>query len=248
MEPDDKTYRKAVGFLQNTRSLFVMTGAGISAESGVPTFRGANGLWKEYSVQDLATPTAFSSNPALVWEWYLWRQDLILKAQPNAAHRALVELENRFENFLLLTQNVDNLHRRAGSRKVLELHGNIFRTKCSICGAKEIYESRQSRPSSLPSCACGGLLRPDVVWFGEAIPSDVWDEALDFLKTAGVALFCGTSGVVWPAAAIPGIARELRIKAIEINPEPTSISAIVDVSLRAKAGSALPEILRRLYS
>lgn len=240
-------YHRAAGFLENARSLFVMTGAGVSAESGVPTFRGADGLWNNYSAQDLATPDAFSNNPALVWEWYRWRQDLIMKAQPNAAHYALVELEDRFDDFLLLTQNVDNLHRRAGSRKVLEIHGNIFRTKCSRCGMKAAFDTSQSPSNELPTCGCGGLLRPDVVWFGEVIPSDIWNEALEFLMTASVALFCGTSGVVWPAAAIPGFAREQGLKTVEVNPEPTPISAIVDVSVRAKAGDALPQILRLLY-
>jgi NAD-dependent deacetylase len=242
LDSNENPYCQVAELLRNTDSLFVMTGAGVSAESGVPTFRGADGLWKNYSVQDLATPHAFAKNPVLVWEWYHWRQNLIVRAQPNAAHHALAELENRFERFLLLTQNVDNLHRRAGSRRVLEIHGNIFRARCSKCGTKT-SRTGQSGSNGLPRCSCGGLLRPDVVWFGEVIPSDVWHDAMDFLKNAGVALFCGTSGVVWPAAAIPEIAREQGIKTIEINPEPTPISSSVDISLRAKAGKALPEIL-----
>ncbi|UCD20347.1 MAG: NAD-dependent deacylase [candidate division WOR-3 bacterium] len=245
-DPNDNIYRRAAEFLQDTDSLFVMTGAGISAESGIPTFRGANGLWRKYSVQDLATPDAFARDPTLVWEWYRWRQDIILRAKPNAAHHALVRLERRIGNFLLLTQNVDDLHRRAGTRNLREIHGNIFRTKCSRCGAKQDSADVRSVRDSLPRCTCGGLLRPDVIWFGEIIPSDVWNEALTFLVTAGVALFCGTSGVVWPAAGVPEIAIRQGLKTIEINPEPTPISEIVHVSVRAKAGTALPEILRFL--
>ncbi|MBE0431975.1 NAD-dependent deacylase [candidate division WOR-3 bacterium] len=246
MDTTSEQYERAAEVLRQALSLFVMTGAGVSAESGVPTFRGADGLWRNYSAADLATPEAFSKDPALVWAWYHWRQGIILKAQPNAAHRALVALEARFERFLLLTQNVDNLHFRAGSRRVLELHGNIFRARCCRCGRKVPHTIEEDAARSLPECACGGLLRPDVVWFGEAIPSDVWQESVDFLKEAQAALFCGTSGVVWPAAAIPGFVREQGIKTIEINPEPTPITSIVDLSLRAKAGKALPEIVRRI--
>ena len=288
---------KAVKFLKSAKSIFVLTGAGISAESGIPTFRGADGLWKNYSATDLATPEAFQSNPELVWEWYRWRQGIILKATPNPAHFAVAELEKRSEKFLLLTQNVDNLHQRAGSTKVLELHGNIFRARCTICckvveyegsksstvghcedsepveedraisrhttpidkrsrRARRSLEARNDTPMSravpkehsyeLPRCDCGGLLRPDVVWFGELIPQDVWQSSTEFLKTANVAIICGTSGVVWPAAAIPEIARRCGAKVIEVNPEPTPITTIVDVSIQGKAGEILPQIVQKL--
>jgi NAD-dependent deacetylase len=236
----------AVEILKDVSSVFVMTGAGVSAESGVPTFRGADGLWKNYSVHDLATPAAFKKNPALVWDWYRWRQDIILKAQPNPAHYAIVELENIYAHFLLLTQNVDNLHRRAGSRKVLEIHGNIFRARCTECGKEIQFVGADTSSGTLPECDCGGLLRPDVVWFGETIPSRIWAEAVDYLSTAQAALFCGTSGVVWPAAAFPGMARELDIRTIEINLEPTPFSRIVDVSIMTKAGETLPQIVGAL--
>jgi NAD-dependent deacetylase len=238
--------RQAIELLEKSDSLFVLTGAGVSAESGVPTFRGADGLWKNYSAQELATPHAFRDNPALVWEWYHWRQALILKAEPNPAHCAFTELESIFKRFLMLTQNVDNIHRRAGSKKVLELHGNIFRTRCCECGNILEHLPGGEELDDLPRCACGGLLRPDVVWFGEAIPEDIWREALDFLKEAGVAMICGTSSVVWPAAAIPEFAREKGVKTVEINPEPTPISSIVDVSIRAKAGEVLPVLVHEL--
>ena len=226
--------------------MFVLTGAGVSAESGIPTFRGADGLWRNYSAQELATPHAFQNDPALVWEWYHWRQGLILKASPNAAHYALTKLEAIFERFLLLTQNVDNMHRRAGSQKVLELHGNIFRTRCLSCGRKTEHTGIKGVQDDIPKCSCGGLLRPDVVWFGEAIPQDTWQESLDFLRGTGVAMICGTSGVVWPAAAIPQLAMDHGIRTIEVNPEPTPVSSMVDVSIRAKAGVALPLLVKKI--
>ena len=243
---DNDLYCRAAALLKQARSVFVLTGAGISAESGVPTFRGKDGLWKNYSAEQLATPDAFQKDPRLVWEWYHWRQGVILNAQPNPAHHALVRLEQTAERFLLLTQNVDNLHRRAGSKNVLELHGNIFRMRCSNCGRRAELIFRQERIVDLPRCECGGLLRPDVVWFGEIIPADVWHVSLDFLGTADVAIVCGTSGVVWPAAAIPGIACEQGVKTIEVNTEPTAISSMVDVSIMGKAAEVLPDVLRRL--
>jgi NAD-dependent deacetylase len=249
--------------LKSSKSLFVLTGAGISAESGIPTFRGKDGLWKNYSATDLATPEAFERDPAFVWEWYMWRREIISRAKPNPAHYALVEMEKKFPKFLLLTQNVDDLHRRAGSKNILELHGNIFRTRCHKCGRADPRtsspcegEDRACPESSrrgeggksftLPKCPCGGLLRPDVVWFGEMIPQDVWQSALEFLSAADCALICGTSNVVWPAAAIPEMAQSRGIKTIEINLEPTPVSSLVDVSLQGKAGEILPEIVRCL--
>ncbi len=234
----------AVKILKDAKRLFVLTGAGISAESGIPTFRGKDGLWKNYSATDLATPEAFERNPALVWEWYQWRQDIISRVEPNPAHYAVVELERYFEKFLLLTQNVDNLHQRAGSKNVLELHGNIFRTRCLKCG--KIDKIENARIEKMPYCKCGGLLRPDVVWFGEAIPQDVWQESMRFLISADVAIICGTSGVVWPAARIPEIAKNYGVKTIEINIESTPITSVVDISIIATAGSVLPEIAKKL--
>ena len=161
---------KVVEILKSAKSLFVLTGAGVSAESGIPTFRGPQGLWKNYSATELATPQAFKKNPALVWEWYQWRQDLISNAKPNPAHYALAELERIIPHFLLLTQNVDGLHQRAGSKNILELHGNIFRTRCLSCGEIADYKKPPGTTNNtLPKCICGGLLRPDVIWFGESI-------------------------------------------------------------------------------
>jgi NAD-dependent deacetylase len=238
---------KAVEILKSTKSLFVLTGAGVSAESGVPTFRGAQGLWKNYSATELATPQAFKKNPGLVWEWYQWRQNLISNVKPNPAHYALVEFEKIIPHFLLLTQNVDDLHQRAGSKNVLELHGNIFRTRCLECNKITVYKAPEKTSNKiLPRCSCQGFLRPDVVWFGESIPHTIWQQSLDFLKDADTALICGTSGVVWPAAAIPEIARQSNIRTIEINLEPTPVSSIVDLSIKGKAGEVLPKIVTAL--
>ena len=237
---------RAVAVLKYARSVFVLTGAGISAESGIPTFRGTDGLWRNYSAEQLATADAFQKDPRLIWDWYHWRQSVILKAEPNLAHHALVLLEQAVERFLLLTQNVDNLHRRAGSKNVLELHGNIFWARCSSCGRRAEHVSGEESTGDLPTCECGELLRPDVVWFGETIPADVWHASLDFLSHADVAIICGTSGVVWPAAAIPGIACGQGVKTIEVNVEPTAISSIVDVSITGKATEVLPDLLHRL--
>jgi NAD-dependent deacetylase len=243
----DGPINKAIGIIKSAQSIFVLTGAGISAESGIPTFRGTDGLWKNYSVTDLATPEAFARNPRLVWEWYQWRQDIINQAEPNPAHYAVAELEKITHNFLLLTQNVDNLHQRAGSKNVLHLHGSIFSARCIDCGNKILYNSKEDyAKSALPRCACGGLLRPDVVWFGEPIPQDIWHSALNFLNDADLALICGTSGVVWPAAAIPEIAGQSGTATIEINLEPTPLTNIVNVSLHGKAGELLPRIIQNL--
>ncbi len=234
----------ALKILKKAKSVFVLTGAGISAESGIPTFRGKDGLWRNYSATELATPEAFSKNPELVWEWYRWRQKIILQAKPNPGHYAIVEMEQYFERFLLLTQNVDNLHQRAGSKNVLELHGNIFRTRCLNCGKIEKSDIDSNDP--LPHCSCGGMLRPDVVWFGESIPGNIWQEAIEFLSKADIALICGTSGVVWPAAAIPEMACTYGAKTIEINLEPTPITPIVDISLQFPAGKILPQLIEKL--
>ena len=240
------TMEQAAGILQNSQCLFILTGAGISAESGIPTFRGKNGLWKSYSAMDLATPDAFKKDPVLVWEWYHWRQDIIRKAHPNPAHDAIVALEKHTPSFMLLTQNVDNLHQRAGSINVLELHGNIFRARCLKCGCTCTIEPEGTTQNDpIPLCSCGGTLRPDVVWFGEMIPQDIWQRALAFLAQADTALICGTSGIVWPAAAIPEYARQHNIHTIEINIEKTPTSSIVDISLYGKAGELLPDIVKR---
>lgn len=217
----------------------VLTGAGISAESGIPTFRGAGGFWNNFRPEELATPEAFLRDPALVWDWYLWRRDLVAKAQPNAGHFALVKLEARVPRFTLITQNVDGLHDRAGSRNILKLHGDIGVNRCWECG-RETAELPESRP---PRCECGGILRPGVVWFGEPLPAPIWSAAEKAAREAAVLLVVGTSAQVFPAAGLIPYAESSGAKVIEINPEATPFSESIAISLRGPAGEILPQIV-----
>lgn len=231
--------------LGGARSIVVLTGAGISAESGVPTFRDAQtGLWEHYRPEDLATPEAFDRDPELVWRWYAWRRELIGGVEPNAGHRALVELERRVPRFTLATQNVDGLHRRAGSQNVLELHGDISRTICSRERIAVDPGSFQEEPPSCPNC--GAYLRPDVVWFGEALPVEAFERAREEAKTSDVFLLIGTSSLVQPAASLPWAAISGESKLVEINPEPTPITPHADYVLQSPAGEALPKLLTLL--
>jgi len=229
-------------WLREASSVAALTGAGISAESGIPTFRGAGGLWREFRAEDLATPEAFARDPRLVWEWYDWRRGLIARAEPNAGHRALAELERRTERFTLITQNVDGLHDRAGSRNVLKLHGDIWMVRCIACG-RETRDDRVPLPELPPRCECGGLLRPGVVWFGEPLSDNVWREAEAATRQAEVFLVVGTAAVVYPAAGLVPLAKAAGAKVIEINLDETPYSAQVDCSLRGRAGELLPEVI-----
>jgi NAD-dependent deacetylase len=223
------------------RSLAVLTGAGISAESGVPTFRGPGGLWRNYRAEDLATPRAFRDAPQLVWEWYNWRRGLIGACQPNAAHHALVEIESHLDDFVLVTQNVDGLHRLAGSRHVVELHGNIWKLRCTQ-GCCSPWEDRAvPLPQIPPRCPrCGALARPDVVWFGESLPAEALDSAFAAARRCQIMLVVGTSALVQPAASLPLIALQRGAYVVEINPQPTPLSDCVDRILRKPAAVALP--------
>ena len=226
-----------------------MTGAGISAESGVPTFRGTDGLWRTYSATDLATPEAFARNPGLVWQWYRWRQEIIGRAQPNAGHLALARLQARIPGFTLVTQNVDGLHRRAGSTQVVELHGNIWRTRCTEgCGvvADAAGADRGRDVSPLPICRCGALLRPDVVWFGERLDEERVDLAMRAAHDCEVFLAVGTSGLVYPAAGLPLVAGEAGALVVEINVDDTPLTAHAGAVLRGKAAEVLPALEARL--
>jgi NAD-dependent deacetylase len=232
-----------VGAIAAARTVAVLTGAGISAESGVPTFRDAQtGLWAQFDPQKLATPDAFRRNPKLVWDWYAWRRKLVSRAEPNAGHRALAVLEGRVSDFVLITQNVDGLHRRAGSRNVVELHGNIGRVKCSR--EDTIVEHWTEAGEEVPRCAgCGALLRPDVVWFEENLPADALRAAEDAARRCQIMLVVGTSAEVYPAAALPGHAKAAGAVIVEINPNPTPLSDVADYVLRAPAGVALPALV-----
>jgi len=230
------------GRLADACRVTVLTGAGVSAESGVPTFRGPEGLWRSHRAEDLATPEAFARDPRLVWEWYDWRRRLIAGCRPNAAHAAIASLEARVPDFLLITQNVDGLHRRAGTRRIVELHGNLWRVRCLAEGSVEEYLD-PSLPSLPPHCRCGALLRPDVVWFGEALPTDAIRQAYDAVESCDVMLVVGTSALVQPAASLPRIAKAHGAYVAEVNLEPTPLSAIADESHLGRAGEILPALL-----
>jgi NAD-dependent deacetylase len=227
--------------IAQVRSLAVLTGAGISAESGVPTFRGKGGLWRSYRAEDLATPHAFHRAPRLVWEWYDWRRGLIGTCQPNAAHETLAEMEGHFSDFVLITQNVDGLHRLAGSRRIVELHGNIWRMRCTR-GCRSPWEDRtHPLPEIPPHCPdCGALARPDVVWFGESLPGAALDEAFAAVQRCQVLLVVGTSAMVQPAASLPLAAVQRGAYVVEINPQSTPLSGDVDRAIREPAAVALP--------
>jgi NAD-dependent deacetylase len=228
-------------WIAEANAIAILTGAGISAESGVPTFRGDGGLWREHRAEDLATPDAFARDPKLVWEWYDWRRGIIAQAAPNAAHRALVQLEIRKPRFTLITQNVDGLHDLAGNGKILKLHGDIWRLRCTECGAN-FPNRRVPLPKMPPHCACGGLARPGVVWFGEPLPDGIMKEAEHAAGGAEVFLVVGTSAVVYPAASLIPFAKQAGAKVIEVNPEPTAATAIVDCALQGPAGEILPQL------
>ena len=229
-------------WLASAGRVAALTGAGISAESGIPTFRGAGGLWKNYRAEDLATPEAFARDPRLVWEWYDWRRAAIAAAEPNPAHRALAELERRKPRFTLITQNVDGLHDRAGSGRVLKLHGDIWRLRCTACRAD--WPDRRARlPKLPPHCACGGVARPGVVWFGEPLPAGIMKEAEHAAASAEVFLVIGTSAVVYPAAGLVPFAQRGGAKVIEINLEATPFSATVSCRFEGPAGEWLPKLL-----
>jgi len=232
--------------LAAARRVAVLTGAGISAESGIPTFRDAlTGLWANYDPQDLATPEGFARNPKLVWEWYAARRTSIAGVQPNPGHAALAALEKRFEQFTLVTQNIDSLHQRAGSREVVELHGNIARVKCSL---EQIIVSDFPGDESPPRCRCGAWLRPDVVWFGEMLPADALARAEKAAEHCEVFLSIGTSAQVYPAAELPLRALSAGATLIEINPERTSLTRHAHFALQGAAGIVLPQLVTRLAS
>lgn len=230
-----------IGQLQKARTIAVLTGAGISAESGIPTFRGQDGLWKNYRVEDLATPEAYAKNPLLVWEWYKMRFEAVMKAEPNAAHHALVKLAEE-KNLTLVTQNVDGLHERAGSRDVLELHGNITKSRCERCAFLEALQSSFEIP---PMCKkCGSRMRPNVVWFGELLPQTVFQQAVEAFADCDVALIIGTSGVVEPAASLARLAKQQGAFVVEINLAETPLSFFADLFLQTSASEGMKRLLK----
>lgn len=236
-----------IRFLKKADRVSVLTGAGASQESGLRTFRDAqSGLWAQYKPEDLASPEAFARDPKLVWDWYAWRREAIKGVRPNPGHYALVEMEDNTPSFTLITQNVDGLHRFAGSRNVLELHGNILRVRCADCGT--FTEEWGDDTESVPRCGkCNGLLRPDVVWFGEALPRAELESAVVAARQSQVFFSIGTSGVVQPAAALAHAARNNGSVVVEINAEPTPLTPKVDFAFHGKSGEILPELVKAVW-
>lgn len=228
--------------LMSARNIMVLTGAGISKESGLSTFRDNDGYWSKYDPTKLASLEGFLDNPLLVWKWYYERRQKAKEANPNAGHLSLAEMERLFPNFYLFTQNVDNLHRRAGSVNVFELHGNIFESHCLNCGIK--YEEDFIINDKVPICdICGGKIRPSVVWFGEQLPASILQKAFEQAHKCDVFFTIGTSAEVYPAAQLPFIAKETGSFVVEINPNITSFTNTADLSIRQPASEALTEIV-----
>ena len=223
--------------LKNAKVVSVLTGAGISAESGVPTFRDPGGIWEKYRPEQLANFEAFMADPDLVWNWYQHRREVMRDVKPNPGHIALSEMEGMFDEFFLITQNIDNLHHRAGSKNVTELHGNIERNYCIKC--KKFYNEIELNQKAVLKCGCGGLIRPDVVWFGEVLPFDALKFAEDCAMRSDVFFTIGTSAEVYPAALLPLMAGKSGAYVIEINTKPTAISNEVDAVLEGKSGEIL---------
>ena len=238
-----KIDRSIAQIIENSSSITVLTGAGISAESGVATFRGKDGLWAKFKPEELANVDAFLANPEMVWGWYQHRRDVLENVKPNAGHYALAEWESLADGFSLATQNVDGLHRLAGSKKVLELHGNIRTNRCQSCGV-ECANETVSFSGKVPTCAaCGGMLRPAVVWFGEFLPESELQAAFHAAEHCDLFLSVGTSSQVYPAAALPEIARESGAAVIEVNIEETPFTVLATCHMRGLAGSILPELV-----
>jgi NAD-dependent deacetylase len=239
--------KELIRVLASATRVVALTGAGASQESGLRTFRDAQtGLWAQYKPEDLASPEAFARDPKLIWDWYAWRREAVKGVRPNPGHYALVEMEKRIPTFALITQNVDGLHRFAGSQNVLELHGNIQKVRCSEC--RKFTEIWGDDTESVPTCAvCGGMLRPDVVWFGEALPRPVLEAAVTAARDCQVYFSIGTSGVVQPAASLAHAARNNGSIVIEINAEPTPLTPKVDFAFHGKSGEILPELMKAVW-
>ncbi len=242
----------AITALRSARSVAVLTGAGVSAESGVPTFRGAGGLWRTYQATSLATPEAFARDPKLVWEFYNYRREVLAPLEPNPGHYALAAIETRVPEFTLVTQNIDNLHRIAGSKNLVELHGNIWRLRCSDTAcehSKSAHENREVPISPLPPLcdSCGGLLRPHIVWFGEMLDPDAIRSALKATQACDFFMVVGTSAAVQPAAGMPLLARQEGAYVLEINPERTELSNALNESIQEASGAALPRLFEAAF-
>ncbi len=235
-----KMFESIIEQIKDIQKIVFVTGAGISQESGIPTFRGKDGLWRNYNVMELATIDAFYKNPKLVWEWYNERRRNIFSARPNLGHKAITELE-KYAEVVILTQNIDGLHQKAGNTKVLELHGSIVKIKCSVCDFKDEMITEFSEIP--PLCKCGNILRPDVVWFGESLPQDVWQKAIIFSSQCDLMIIAGTSLVVSPANTLPIYAKQNNAILIEINPKKTEMSSEMDLVIRNTSARTLPKFV-----
>lgn len=239
--------------LRQARHIAVMTGAGVSAESGIATFRDAlTGLWKNFKAEDLATPDAFQRDPSLVWGWYEARRAQVLQTQPNAAHYALAQMAKQVPMFTLITQNVDNLHERAGSENALHLHGSLFQARCFDCGLEcaplPVPIIAKDEKQAPPHCVqCNGLVRPGVVWFGESLPYDIWQQSEKAVRDCNVFIIIGTSGVVYPAAGLAQLAQRKRKTVIQINPNLTEQNQFVSFAMQGPAGTCLPQLLEAVW-
>jgi NAD-dependent deacetylase len=233
-------YEKTADLVRKSKSPVVLTGAGFSAECGIPTFRGPGGLWEGNRPEELATPEAFHRDPDKVWRWYAWRRDKVDAAQPHGGHLTLARWEQQIGVLPVITQNVDGMHQRAGSKTVLELHGSIVRARCVADG--DVVEDWRRVDSFPPRCSCGQLLRPDVVWFGEMLPPGAMEQAGEWIRAADLMIVAGTSGVVAPASLLPDLGRAMGIPIVEVNPQETVLTPSVDIHLQGPAGEALPKL------
>jgi len=238
--------KSLIDTLGESESIVFFTGAGISSESGIPTFRGKDGIWNKLRPEELANFDAFIRNPEMVWEWYNHRKKIIHESQPNPAHLTIAEMQNHFNDVTVVTQNIDNLHRRAGSNTIFELHGNIERNYCINC--KKFYNEELDFSKGVPKCECGGLIRPDVVWFGEYLPEDQFLGGEKAAINSDIFFVVGTSAIVYPAAGLVYTARQSGSTIVEINIEETPFSSIADYSYFGKAGEVLPIILEEYKS
>ena len=241
----DTSVHDAAKILRSATAVACLTGAGVSAESGVPTFRDAQtGLWARYDPERLASPQGFAADPGLVWRWYMARLEGVERAAPNAGHLALAEMGRRWPGFALITQNVDDLHERAGSTGVIHLHGSIAHFHCHICAVPHQLQADERTVDQPPRCLfCGGPVRPSVVWFGENLPRRELDAAVEAVSACDLLLVVGTSGLVYPAAQLPSYAKRAGARVIEINPEPGPLSALADICLCGPSGEILPRLL-----
>jgi NAD-dependent deacetylase len=230
--------------LKEAESVVFFTGAGISAESGIPTFRGKDGIWNKLKPEELANFNAFMKNPEMVWEWYKYRRKIVQNSQPNEGHNAIARLQDIIKDVAVVTQNVDNLHRRAGSRKVYELHGNIERNYCIQCHT--FYNEDIEIDEKIPKCSCGGLIRPDVVWFGEFLPEDEYIAAEQASASSDIFFVVGTTGIVYPAASMIYTAKRAGAYIVEINIEETEVSSVSHESYFGEAGKILPALYNKL--